>query len=129
VKQLRVFEATFFDPPGDFDPLAHLLEAIARIPNTWHVKVLLKISIEEARKRVAPDVAILEAVGDGTLFHCYADGLEWMARYLVSLRCPLIVYQPPELRDEMRRLAAFILELAEAPEDEMADVLPAKQAR
>jgi predicted DNA-binding transcriptional regulator YafY len=95
VKQAKALDTTF-EPPSDFDPLAYLLETIARMPYTWRVEVLLRTSLEAARARVSPDIGVLEEIEGGVMLHCYAEGLDWMARFLVSLQCPLVVYHPPD---------------------------------
>jgi predicted DNA-binding transcriptional regulator YafY len=118
VKQMKTLDTTF-EPPGDFDPLAYLLETIAKLPSAWRVEVLLKTGLEEARTHVPADVATLEEVEEGVMMRCYAEDLDWMARFLVGLRCPLTIQTPPELRHELRRLAESILQLAEAPQDEV----------
>jgi hypothetical protein len=46
----------------------------------------------------------------------YTQTLEWMAHFLVSLRCPLVVREPPELRDALRAVAAEIVQLSERGE-------------
>ncbi len=111
VKQARTLETTFVPPEG-FNPLQHLWDSIANVPNIWHVEVLLLTTWEDARSRVPPDAAILEQVNDGVMFHTHTGGLDWMARFLVSLGCPLKVLNPPELRVELRRLAESIFDMA-----------------
>jgi len=113
VQQVRLLETTF-EPPEDFNPLAYLLTKIATMPGTWTVEVLLKTSLEEAQRRVSQDTGILEAVEGGVLLRLWAEGLDWAARYLVRLECPLTVIGPPELREELRRLSRSVQEMAEA---------------
>jgi predicted DNA-binding transcriptional regulator YafY len=114
VANARLLETTF-DPPDDFDALDYLLTGIAGMPGTWHVEVLLKIGLQEARDRVPNDVALLAEEPDGVMLRSYANSLDWMARFLVSLHCPLVVYQPDELRGALRKLAQSIVEMADAP--------------
>jgi predicted DNA-binding transcriptional regulator YafY len=97
------------------EALDYLLGAIASMPGVWQIEVLLKLPMEEARTRVPADVAVLEQEPDGVMLRTYSDTLEWMARFLVGLRCPLVVYQPPQLREALRQLAQSIFEMAEAP--------------
>ncbi len=106
-------DGTFTLPP-DFDSLAYVVRSIATMPGRWAVEVLLELPREEAHRRVPPAYGTLEAVPDGTLFRCRFDDLDGLARYLVGLGCPLVVRQPPELRDALRRLASEIAATAEA---------------
>jgi len=47
------------------------------------------------------------------LLRAFGDHLSWMARELVSTGLPLTVLRPEALRDELRRLAAAVLAMAE----------------
>lgn len=111
MKQVKPLETTF-TPPEHFDPLQYLWESIATIPNIWSIEVLLMTTLDDAQRRVRRNVALLEAVEGGVMLRCFAGDLDWMARFLVGLRCPLRVLNPPELRDELHRLATFITEIA-----------------
>jgi predicted DNA-binding transcriptional regulator YafY len=114
VQQARLLETTF-KAPKNFDALDYLFNALANMPGVWQIEVLLKLPLEEARSRVPGNIATLEQEPDGVMLRTYSDTLEWMARFLVGLRCPLVVYQPPQLRDALRQLAESIFEMAEAP--------------
>lgn len=105
-----------FTRPSDFDCLEQVLRSIPRTPGTWFVDVLLKTTLEEAQHRVPPAVALLEQESEGVSFRCYVDNLDWMAYLLAGLRCPLIIREPAELRDAMRRLAQDLTANAERTE-------------
>jgi predicted DNA-binding transcriptional regulator YafY len=94
-----------FARPLDFDPAAYVLESLARAPFGWPIEVLLEIPIEEARRRVVPDLGTLEETLGGVLLRTRADELEWMARLLVQIDCPFRIEHPPELREAVRQLA------------------------
>src|SRR6266849_2141942 len=100
------------DPYG----LGYLARTIATMPGTWSVEVLLETTLEEAKRGVPATVATLEEVPYGVVLRCYSQSLDWMAHFLVGLRCPLIVRDPPELRDALRLVAAEIAHLAERTE-------------
>ena len=102
-----------FTRPSDFNALAYLRRSIASMPDTWKVEVLLEMSLEEAERQISPTTAMLEAVPGGVLLNTYTQTLQWMAHFLVSLRCPLIVREPPELRDALRAVAKEIVQQAE----------------
>src|SRR5579883_821490 len=101
-------EETFTRPP-DFDSLEHLRRSITSMPGTWKVEVLLEMSLEEARREVPPTLAMLDQAENGVILSCHAQDLDWIANFLVGLRCPLVVHEPPELRTALRTLAAEIV--------------------
>ena len=97
--------AETFERPDGFDPLAEVERSIASRPGDWPVEVVLEATLEEARARVSPVVALLEPTPGGVLLHGHTENLDWMARYLAGLGFPLEVRRPPELRAALRRLA------------------------
>lgn len=112
----RVLEAEprdeTFTRPVDFDSLGYVRHSFATMPGTWHVQVLLELSLDEARGRVPPWVATLEPAAGGVVLSCYSEDLDWIARNLVYMRCRFQVIEPPELREALQRLAGEIGELA-----------------
>jgi predicted DNA-binding transcriptional regulator YafY len=109
VQAIQVTDAAF-DRPRDFDPIAHVQEALASAPWGLSVEVLLELSLEQARARVSPTEGILEQLPEGVLLRLGADSLDWAAHYLAGLDCRFTVRRPPELRDALRRLAAQLAE-------------------
>jgi predicted DNA-binding transcriptional regulator YafY len=97
-----------FARPLDFDSAVYVTESMARLTYGWPTEVLLEIPIEEARRRLAPDLGTLEETAGGVLFRSRADPLEWMARLLVEIGCPFRIQHPPELREAVRQLARQI---------------------
>ncbi len=115
VQQIQVLDETF-TPPSDFDALDYLIKSIATIPSGYEVEVLLRATLEQAQYRVPPDVGILEPTADGIVLRCYADGLEWMAHFLINTRLNFTVIRPPELRAKLRDVAHGIIDMvAEVP--------------
>jgi predicted DNA-binding transcriptional regulator YafY len=117
VLQAEQLEETFTRPSG-FDALEHLRRSIASMPGTWKVEVLLEMPWDEAERQVPTSTAMLEQVPGGVLLSTYTQSLDWMAHFLVSLRCPLIVREPPELQEALRTLAAEIVQLSERREND-----------
>jgi predicted DNA-binding transcriptional regulator YafY len=97
-----------FTAPEDFDPVDHLVKALAAVPYPWDVEVVLHTDIEEARRVVPPTIATVHARGDETLLRVGADSPAWAARYLMSLGVPFTVVRPEEVRQALRDLAAEI---------------------
>ncbi len=108
-------EESFTRPPG-FDALDYLRRSIATMPDTWKVEVLLEIPMEEAERQIPPTMAMLEQSPNGVIMSTYTQSLDWMAHFLVSLRCPLVVREPDELHGALRAVAAEIVQLAERGE-------------
>jgi predicted DNA-binding transcriptional regulator YafY len=101
-----------FTRPADFETLEHVERAIANTPGAWHIEVLLRTSLAEARCWISPATATLEETSEGVLMRGYAEQLGWVAHLLAGLPCELVVRQPAELRDELRRLATRLERLA-----------------
>jgi predicted DNA-binding transcriptional regulator YafY len=111
IREVKPRQATFVRP-DDFDPLEFIQATLAQTPGLWPVEVVLRTNIEEARRRVPPTEAALEAVPDGVLLRSQVEDLDRTARLLVGIGCPFVVRQPPELRDELRRLAKKLVATA-----------------
>ena len=111
ILQAELREETFSRPP-DFDSLAYVLRSLANTPATWEVEVLLETTLDQAQHYVPPVIATLDQVPDGIMLRCSVGHLEWMAHFLTGMQCPFIVMKPPELRDELQRLATRIAEMA-----------------
>ncbi len=115
VLQAELREEEFVRPEG-FDSLGFFGRTIANMPGTWSVEVLLETTLDEARRVVPATIATLEEVPNGIVMRCYAQSLDWMAHFLVGLRCPLVVCEPAELREALRGVAQEIAQLAERTE-------------
>jgi predicted DNA-binding transcriptional regulator YafY len=105
-----------FVRPDNFDSLAYVVRSLASAPGTWAVEVLLEMTLDVARHRVPASMATLDSEPCGVVLRCHVQHLDWIARFLVGLECPLVVRQPRELRDVLRRLAVEIAEYAERGE-------------
>jgi len=102
-----------FTAPCDFDCLDYVTRSISMTPAAWFVDVLLETTLEEARSMVSPVLANLEQEGHGVALRANVGNLDWIAYVLAGLRCPIVVRNPPELRDAMRRLANTITAMVE----------------
>jgi predicted DNA-binding transcriptional regulator YafY len=104
-------DETYIRPDG-FDALGYVMRSLVNVPATWPIEVLLETTLEEARQRVPPVIATLEQAPDGVLMQCSVGNLEWITHFLVGLDCSFVVRHPPELRDELRKLADKIVQMA-----------------
>lgn len=109
--QQVVYHVEFFERPAGFDVLNYVLRSLGSVPRRWHVEVLLQTTLEEARRGIAPEVAVLEAEENGVLLRCYTHDLPWLARLMASLGCPLTVRRPPELLEALKQHALAVLEI------------------
>jgi predicted DNA-binding transcriptional regulator YafY len=105
---------TTFTRPLDFDCVDYVMHALSNTPTTWPVEVLLETTLAEAQQVIQPAVASLEQTSQGVMMRCSVGNLRWLAEtLLVRMEWPYIVVQPPELQDELRKLAAHLEFMAE----------------
>lgn len=105
-----------FTPPEHFDALAYVEHALASTPGAWRTEILLETTLEEAQRLVPAIHATLEPTAHGIVARGYAkdrNDLALLAHTLAGMRTPLIVLQPPELREELSALATYTASLAE----------------
>lgn len=105
-----------FQRPADFDAAAHVARSLAGVPWGLEIEVLFETTLAEARSVVPAHIADLEETDGGVLLRTQTDELRGAARSIasigVSIGCPFVVVRPPELREEVHRLAAELLEMA-----------------
>jgi predicted DNA-binding transcriptional regulator YafY len=93
-----------FERPADFDVMGYVLNAIAQLPGTAQVEVLMKTTLEEAQQYVTPVLGTVEQGENGVIFRRSATQLKWIALFLLSLDFPVHVIRPDELRDLIRKM-------------------------
>lgn len=103
ILEIHARTATFI-PPAEFDALAVVQASIAQAPRAWHIELLLKTTLAEARCRIPPLLAQLEEIDGGVLWRGHADDLNWIAREIVRFGFPALVRRPEELKAELRRV-------------------------
>jgi predicted DNA-binding transcriptional regulator YafY len=105
----RVGRAAIGDPAAppepDFDPAAHVVRMLARLPYEWQVEVRVDAPLDELRPRVPASLAELSSDGDGTRLELGADSLEWAAGFLAGLGADFRIVRPDELRAHLHELA------------------------
>jgi predicted DNA-binding transcriptional regulator YafY len=90
---------------AEFDPAAHVMRMLARMPYEWRIEVRFDAPLEELRHRVSPSLAELTEDGEGTLLELGADSLEWAAGLLAGIGAEFKVIRPDELRGELAGLS------------------------
>lgn len=109
----RIARATIGDPAAppdpDFDPGAHVVQMLARLPRAWEIEVHLDAPVHKIAARVPATVAELTLEGSGTRLELRADSLEWVAGVLAGLGADFQVIRPDELREHVAALASRLM--------------------
>lgn len=113
VLAVEALEEVFARPDG-FDAVAEVERSLAATPGAYQVRALLETELSRARELFPPAVADLEQRPDGVLMRCNVQRLDWLALRVMGIGCAVRQIEPPELRDEFRRLAEHALNLAGA---------------
>jgi predicted DNA-binding transcriptional regulator YafY len=112
----RIGRAEIGDPAAprepSFDPAAHVIRMLARLPYEWRVEVLVDAPLEEIRRRVPPTFGELTEGEEGTRLELGADSLEWAAGFLAGLGAEFRVIRPDELRRQLSELGARLARAA-----------------
>ena len=111
VREVEPLPASFGRPAG-FDALAHLATAIATLPRTHAIEVLLHTDLATARNALFEGIGVFEPTADGVLLHGQADDLDWFARELARLPFGFEIRRPAALRAELKLRAERLLAAA-----------------
>ena len=111
VTQIRMIHA-HFDRPAGFDPLSHLMQAIATMPRRFAFELLLKTDIATARREVFDVLGILEAAEDGVILRGSVEDLDWLARQVSIFSFDFVVREPEELKQELGKHSVKLADLA-----------------
>lgn len=114
VEALAMTDDTF-EPPAAFDALQFVEESIARTPQTWQVDVLLHTTLAQARRWIAPAMALLVEEAGGVALTFRTNDLDDAAHTIAQLPCPMEVRGPDEFRAALMRLSERIARLATTP--------------
>lgn len=99
-----------FEVPDGFDPTGHVLAGLASVPYAHEVVVLLRATLAEARRRLPRVVGDLVETAGGVRLTMRAERLDGAARMLAGLPWRFTVERPAALADEVRALAAQLIE-------------------
>ena len=112
ITHIDLLNAHFKRPEG-FDPLTHMMQAIATMPRRYAFELLLKTDIETAQKEVFDVLGILEADKDGVIMRGSVEDLDWLARQISIFSFDFIVREPDELKAELKRHSEKLVKIAE----------------
>jgi len=104
VQRLRVRPETF-ERAEDFDVEAYLREHLARQTSRWQIAVVFQAPLHAVQQHIQARYGRLTETPDGVLFETQHGDLADVVQFLVGLRLPFAVREPPELRAELLRLA------------------------
>ena len=113
ITQINVVKVNF-ERPAHFDPLAHIMQAIATMPRKYTFELLLKTDIETAQKEVFDVLGVLEADKDGVIMRGSVEDLDWLARQISIFSFDFIVREPDELKAELKKHSEKLVNIAEA---------------
>lgn len=103
-----------FSRPDGFDALAYVLRSFETMPDVWDVEVVIHAALAHVQSKLPRGFAALEEHADGVLLRTSLSDLDWMARLLLTLACPLVVTKPNELRHAFARVARDAACIAQA---------------
>jgi predicted DNA-binding transcriptional regulator YafY len=109
--------AETFAPPPDFDPYAYVARAMAAYPGRWRVSLLLRMPLAEAQRSTLAAYGTLTPTAEGVRYEGRFEDLDGLARWLILLRHPFTIHEPPELRDALRALAREVAAVADPATD------------
>ena len=122
--ELRTFRADRIDqaeigepvepPEAGFDPVAHVVQMLARVPWSWEIEVRLDAPVNELAAIVPPTLGELSPDREATRLELRADSLDWAAGFLAGLGADFEVVRPDELREPLARLAERLTHAAQA---------------
>lgn len=121
IGEIRPGDEHFPPPPDSFDPVAHVVGALAAVPYRHEVEVRFLAEPAQVRRRIPPAVGTVREVDGGALFTGRAERLDGMARMLAGLDWDFVVVRPDELRRQVAELGRRLIALAEPPDGTAAD--------
>jgi predicted DNA-binding transcriptional regulator YafY len=113
ITHISTINAQFRRPEG-FDPLAHMMQAIATMPRKYTFELLLKTDMDTAQKEVFDVLGVLEAGKDGVIMRGSVEDLDWLTRQISIFSFDFVVLKPDELRAELEKHSAKLYNLANA---------------
>jgi predicted DNA-binding transcriptional regulator YafY len=101
-----------FNRPRQFNALEYLKMTLSAQPAAHPVEVLLETDLLSAQRALYYAASDLEWVGDGVLFRCQVDDLDWFARELARLPFDMMIREPAALRVALERRAVELARIA-----------------
>jgi len=100
-----------FERQVDFNALQHVHTALATMPGTYPVEILIQATMEQVSKVLPPSAGILEETASGVIWRREVYDLDSTAHLLLRFDFPVTIRQPAELRQMMQQLAEKALRI------------------
>jgi predicted DNA-binding transcriptional regulator YafY len=101
-----------FERPEGFDPLAHMMQAVATLPRKYAFELLLKTDLATAQNEVFDVLGVLEKDKDGVIMRGSVEDLDWLARQISIFSFDFVVLSPNELKKELQKHSAKLASLS-----------------
>lgn len=111
IQQVEMLEEPF-TRAEDFDCRAYVIEQYSKTPGGMHFEVEFQAALYTVQQKILSPYGTLTETPTGTLFQSQYEDAAGMARYLMSLNLPFVIHQPPELREELLKLAEQMAQIA-----------------
>jgi len=111
ITNIQRVDAHFKRPEG-FDPLGHIMQAIATMPRRFAFELLLKTDLATAQREVFDVLGVLEMDSDGIIMRGSVEDLDWLARQISTFSFDFVVREPAELRAELEKHSVKLSTLA-----------------
>ena len=113
ITHINTLEVRFRRPQG-FDPLAHIMQAIATMPRKYAFELLLKTDLATAQREVFDFLGVLEIDMEGIIMRGSVEDLDWLARQISIFSFDFVVHAPAELKAELEKHSEKLSGLAKA---------------
>jgi predicted DNA-binding transcriptional regulator YafY len=113
ITHISSLEAHFKRPEG-FDPLAHIMQAIATMPRKYAFELLLKTDLATAQHEVFDFLGVLETDKQGIIMRGSVEDLDWLARQISIFSFDFVVQAPDELKSELKKHSMKLAKVATA---------------
>lgn len=111
LQAMRVLAETF-TRAEDFDLQAYMREHLGKVSPRWQIAVEFQAAPYTVRQKIPSSYGTLSETPSGVLFQTQHGDLADVAQFLVTRKLPFVVHGPPELREELLRLAERITQSA-----------------
>lgn len=113
IQQLEAL-AEPFERAEDFDCRAYIMERYSGVTGGFQIEVEFQAELSAVQQKIPASYGTLTPTPTGVLLQTQYEDLADMTRYLVVLNLPFVVHNPPELREELLRLAEKMTRMATA---------------
>jgi predicted DNA-binding transcriptional regulator YafY len=91
-----------------FDITAYIKENLGKVSSRWQIAVEFQASLAAVQQKIPKAFGTFTETPGGVLFETQHGDLADVAQFLVGRNLPFTVQGPPELRDELRKIAERI---------------------